>query len=99
METRKRVLGQEHPDTLNIMNNLAFTYKLLCRTDEAIIMMEQVIALRSRIIGDSHPDTKGSEEALVMWNYEVALVKLKGAEIVDDDDDVHGDGDDDGSDF
>jgi len=25
METRKRVLGEEHPDTLTSMNNLAFT--------------------------------------------------------------------------
>ncbi|KAF2836644.1 hypothetical protein M501DRAFT_1018536 [Patellaria atrata CBS 101060] len=28
METRKRVLGEEHPDTLTSMANLAFTFKL-----------------------------------------------------------------------
>jgi hypothetical protein len=27
METRKRVLGEEHPDTLTSINNLAFTFK------------------------------------------------------------------------
>lgn len=27
METRKRVLGQEHPDTLNSMANLAWTLR------------------------------------------------------------------------
>jgi hypothetical protein len=27
METRKRVLREEHPDTLSSMNNLAFTLK------------------------------------------------------------------------
>jgi hypothetical protein len=27
METRKRVLGEEHPDTLISMNNLASTYR------------------------------------------------------------------------
>jgi len=36
VEKRKRVLGQEHPDTLTSMNNLAWTLKSQGRDDEAL---------------------------------------------------------------
>jgi hypothetical protein len=36
METRNRVLGDEHPDTLTSMNNLAFTMKEQERREDAI---------------------------------------------------------------
>jgi hypothetical protein len=35
METRKTVLGPEHPDTLTSMNNLAITWKATTTTDHA----------------------------------------------------------------
>ncbi|KAF2726855.1 HET-domain-containing protein, partial [Polyplosphaeria fusca] len=42
METRKRVLGDEHPDTLTSIANLASTYRNQGR---------------KRVLGDEHPDT------------------------------------------
>jgi hypothetical protein len=41
METRKRVLGAEHPDTLTSMNNLAFTQKGFSRDAEAITLIKE----------------------------------------------------------
>jgi hypothetical protein len=37
METSKRVLGEEHPDTLTSMSNLAFTLKSQNRDEGHLI--------------------------------------------------------------
>jgi len=57
LETTKRVLGQEHPDTLTTMNNLAFTYNSQGRWKEAEELQVQVIATRKLVQGKEHPDT------------------------------------------
>ena len=41
METRKRVLGLEHPDTLTSMNNLSFTWKDIGKQPEALKLMHE----------------------------------------------------------
>ena len=38
METRKRVLGEEYPDTLTSIHNLAFTLKRQGHNDRAILL-------------------------------------------------------------
>ena len=43
LESWKRVLGVEHPDTLMSMHNLAFTYNLQRRTEEAEQLFLQVL--------------------------------------------------------
>jgi hypothetical protein len=67
METRKRVLGAEHPDTLTSMNNLAFTWKRHGRGAEALNLMEECVQLRTRILGVDHPHTLSSSAALIGW--------------------------------
>jgi tetratricopeptide (TPR) repeat protein len=57
METRKRVLGEEHPDTLTSMANLASTYSNQGRWKEAEELEVQVIETRKRVLGQEHPDT------------------------------------------
>jgi hypothetical protein len=47
METSKRVLGAEHPDTLNAMVNLASTFMNLGRWEEAEEIQIQVAISRS----------------------------------------------------
>jgi hypothetical protein len=42
METSRMKLGADHPSTLTIMNNLAFTWKGLGRDAEAIQLMSRV---------------------------------------------------------
>ncbi|ORY10137.1 hypothetical protein BCR34DRAFT_486209 [Clohesyomyces aquaticus] len=70
METRKRVLGVEPPDTLISMHNLASTLWARGRWKEAISLMGLCFQLRKRILGDRHPYTKSSLEALSWWQIE-----------------------------
>jgi tetratricopeptide (TPR) repeat protein len=57
-EIRKRVLGPEHPATLDAMNNLAW----ICERggnagrEEAKTLYAQVIEARQRVSGPDHPD-------------------------------------------
>lgn len=60
METRKRVLGVEHPSTLTSMANLADIYNFESRHSEAIELMKEVVYLRTKTIGPDHPDTLDS---------------------------------------
>jgi hypothetical protein len=57
METRKTVLGAEHPDTLTSMANLASTYWNQGRWDEAEQLGVQVMETRTRVLGAEHPST------------------------------------------
>jgi tetratricopeptide (TPR) repeat protein len=57
MQTRKRVLDDEHPDTLLSMDNLASTYCKQGRWAEAEELEVQVMQTRKRVLGDEHPDT------------------------------------------
>jgi tetratricopeptide (TPR) repeat protein len=57
IETRKRVLGQEHPSTLASMANLASTYSIQGRWKEAEELGVQVIETSKRVLGQEHPDT------------------------------------------
>jgi hypothetical protein len=51
METRKRVLGEEHPDTLTSMNNLAWTWNHQGRHDEAMELMAECVERTKGILG------------------------------------------------
>ncbi|KAF8534119.1 hypothetical protein BDD12DRAFT_757914, partial [Trichophaea hybrida] len=57
METKKRVLGQEHPDTLTSVNNLASKFCKQGRLQEAEELLVQVMETRKRVLGQEHPDT------------------------------------------
>jgi tetratricopeptide (TPR) repeat protein len=57
VETRKRVLGSDHPDTLTSMANLALTYRNQGRWKEAEELGVHVIETRKRALGSEHPDT------------------------------------------
>src|SRR3984957_14684730 len=57
METRKRILGTAHPDTLTSMNNLASTYRKQGRWKEAEELQVQVMETSLRMLGAEHPDT------------------------------------------
>jgi hypothetical protein len=61
METMERVLGEEHPDTLTSMNNLAVAYmimgKLKLKLKEAEGLQVMVMETRKRVLGEEHPAT------------------------------------------
>ncbi|OCK77107.1 hypothetical protein K432DRAFT_129195 [Lepidopterella palustris CBS 459.81] len=74
IETRKRVLGEEHPDTLISMNNLAFTFKSQSRNDEAISLLKTCLQLQKQILGPQHPDTESSLKSLNEWQIENIVI-------------------------
>ncbi|KAL6230704.1 hypothetical protein BDW75DRAFT_234191 [Aspergillus navahoensis] len=51
------VLGEDHPDTLTSMSNLAFTFWSQGRWKEAEELWLQVVEIWKRVLGEDHPDT------------------------------------------
>jgi tetratricopeptide (TPR) repeat protein len=62
----ERVLGPDHPDTLDSRNSLAVAYWAAGRRDEALGMDERTVATRERVLGPDHPDTLGSRSNLAL---------------------------------
>jgi len=60
METRKRMLGTEHPFTLTSMINLASTYSNQGQWKEAEELQVQVMKARERMLETEHPSTLNS---------------------------------------
>jgi hypothetical protein len=56
LETSKRVLTDEHPDTLISMHNLASTLQSQARHEEAHALMERCFQLREQVLGGQHSD-------------------------------------------
>ncbi|OSS44355.1 hypothetical protein B5807_10962 [Epicoccum nigrum] len=57
MQTSKTALGEEHPDTLTSMADLASTYWKQGRWKEAEELEVQVMQTRKTALGEEHPDT------------------------------------------
>src|SRR5216117_1037726 len=64
VEIRKRVLGPEHPDTLQSMDGLAATFFRLGRSMEGLKLWEECMQIRKRVLGPEHPDTLQSMDGL-----------------------------------
>jgi len=62
----QRVLGETHPSTLHVRNNLAGAYQAAGRLAEAIPLYERTLADRERVLGDAHPDTLQSRNNLAV---------------------------------
>ena len=54
METSQQVLGEEHPESLTSMANLASTYWKQGRWKEAEELDELVMETRKRMLGKEH---------------------------------------------
>ena len=57
MEARKKILGQEHEETLSSMGMVGLAYSLGGRWKEAEELQVQVMEIRKRVLGEEHPDT------------------------------------------
>ena len=57
LETRQTLLGEEHPDTLTSLNNLAGTLWAQGDLTGARKLQEQVADAHRRVLGDEHPAT------------------------------------------
>jgi hypothetical protein len=54
----RRVLGDEHPDTLTSMNNLAGTLKAQGDMTGSRGLREQALNISRRVLGEEHPNTQ-----------------------------------------
>ena len=61
---RRRVLGEDHPDTLASRNNLAGAYESAGDLDRAIPLYEQTLADSVRVLGEDHRNTLASRNNL-----------------------------------
>jgi tetratricopeptide (TPR) repeat protein len=66
VETTTKVLGEEHPDTLSSMGNLASTYRNQGRWKEAEELQVRVTETRKRVLGEEHSDTLRSMNNLAL---------------------------------
>ena len=64
METRQRVLGQEHPDTSTSVGTLAFTYISQGLRKDAEELLGQAMETEQRELSLEHPDTLNSIDKL-----------------------------------
>jgi RNA polymerase sigma factor (sigma-70 family) len=60
----ERLLGPDHPDTLNARNSLAAAYLAAGRVVDAIPLLEQNHVVLKRQLGSDHPDTLISQNNL-----------------------------------
>ena len=67
IETRKRVLSNEHFATLTAIDNLAFRFKLQSCNQEALILMQTYVRMQTQVFGRQHPNTESSLRNLVEW--------------------------------
>jgi tetratricopeptide (TPR) repeat protein len=70
MQISKRVLGNEHPDTLTSMGSLALTYWGQGRWKEAEELDVQALQIQKRVLGDEHHSTLTSMHNLasIYWS-------------------------------
>ena len=57
LATRRRVLGEEHPDTLASINGMGALLEAQGKLDEAEPLLRTVVAVRRRVLGGTQPDT------------------------------------------
>lgn len=68
--------GEDHPDTLVSMANIAFTWKSSGRNAEAIELLRTCLGKREQILGLNHPDTLNTSSALLEWTPEALDVSV-----------------------
>ena len=62
---RRRVLGEDHPDTLASASNLVMTLERVSEDQAARELAEDILARRRRLLGEDHPDTLAAAFQLV----------------------------------
>ncbi len=69
LDQKKALLGEEHPDTLTNMANLASTYWNQGRWKEAEKLDIRALETSQRVLGEEHPDTLNSMANLASIYY------------------------------
>jgi serine/threonine protein kinase len=69
IELRRRLLGEDHPDTLTSMHTLALLGWYRGEYPQADSLFTKILQIRQRVLGQEHPDTLSAmnDLALVAW--------------------------------
>jgi len=76
LDTRRRLLGAENPDTLTSMERLARTFERQGRYQQSEELMRETFEIRNRVLGPDHPDTIAAKKGIA----NIALVEGRNAE-------------------
>ncbi|MEN8216044.1 MAG: tetratricopeptide repeat protein [Pseudomonadota bacterium] len=57
LKITSEILGEKHPVTLSVLNQLAFIYKNLGHFSEALPLFEKGYRLSKEVLGEKHPNT------------------------------------------
>ena len=72
----RRVVGDEHPNTLAIIANLATVHCAMDNLEQALTLGNEAFVVRRRTLGRKHPDTLVSICNLAAWPLFVLQPKL-----------------------
>ncbi len=72
---QEKVLGPEHPDTAQSLNNLASLYRDLGKHEEAEPLYQRALAIYVKVFGPDHPNTTRVREEYSK------LLKVMGEEV------------------
>ena len=64
---QERVLGPDHPDTLNTRNNIASCTGECGDAAAALRLASELLPDRERVLGPDHPDTLATRNNIVYW--------------------------------
>jgi tetratricopeptide (TPR) repeat protein len=64
IEDLDRLLGPDHPDSLDARNSVAAAYQATGRASEAIPLFEQILVARVRLLGPDDPGTLAAQNSL-----------------------------------
>jgi tetratricopeptide (TPR) repeat protein len=71
MDLRLRLLGENHPDTIDAIDDLAWLYRNEGKYAQAEPLASKVLESRRRLLGEEHPDTIVSMSKLaVLYRFE-----------------------------
>lgn len=78
----EKVLGEEHPDTLNTRNLQAQVLSDLGETETVLAKVKELLPLQEKVLGEEHPNTLATRylQAQVLSNlgqYQTALAKVE----------------------
>ena len=70
---REQMLGANHPNTAQSLNNLAYLYEVQGQYEQAEPLYKRALAIHEQVLGANHPDT-----IIVRANYAVLEEEMKG---------------------
>ncbi len=78
MDLRRRLSVVDHPDTLSVMNDLAWLYRDEGKFPQAEPLARKVLEIRGRLLGEKHPDTLDAMNRLgLLYRFEGKLAQAE----------------------